>query len=182
MGLLFSSIYNKWFKNREMRILMLGLDAAGKTTVLYKLKLGEHVTTIPTIGFNVETIEYKGLNMNVWDVGGQDKIRPLWRHYFHNSQGLIFVVDSNDIGRIDEARDVLQKLLEEDELREAVLLVYANKQDLPNAIKPRELGDRLGLNRITNRPWQVQGTCATTGDGLYEGLDWLGEQINKKKN
>jgi small GTP-binding protein len=118
--------------------------------------------------------------MNVWDVGGQDRIRALWRHYFHNTQGLIFVVDSNDIGRIDEARDELHKLLEEDELRDAILLVYANKQDLPNAIKPQELGNRLRLNSITNRAWQVQGTCATTGDGLYEGLDWLGEQINKK--
>ncbi|KAH0791652.1 ADP-ribosylation factor [Histomonas meleagridis] len=181
MGLFFSDIYNKWFKNKETRILMLGLDAAGKTTVLYKLKLGEQVTTIPTIGFNVETFEYKGLNMNVWDVGGQDRIRPLWRHYFHNTQGLIFVVDSNDIGRIDEARDVLHRLLEEDELRNSVLLVYANKQDLPNAVKPMELGNRLKLNTITNRPWQVQGTCATTGDGLYEGLDWLGEQIHKMK-
>ncbi|KAH0787916.1 ADP-ribosylation factor [Histomonas meleagridis] len=181
MGLFFSDIYNKWFRNKETRILMLGLDAAGKTTVLYKLKLGEQVTTIPTIGFNVETFEYKGLNMNVWDVGGQDRIRPLWRHYFHNTQGLIFVVDSNDIGRIDEARDVLHRLLEEDELRNSVLLVYANKQDLPNAIKPMELGNRLKLNTITNRPWQVQGTCATTGDGLYEGLDWLGEQIHKMK-
>ncbi|KAK8866895.1 Arf GTPase arf1 [Tritrichomonas musculus] len=180
MGLFFSDLWKKWFGNRETRCLMLGLDAAGKTTILYKLKLGEHVTTIPTIGFNVETIEYKGFNMNVWDVGGQDRIRALWRHYFHNTQGLIFVVDSNDIGRIDEARDELHKLLEEDELRDAILLVYANKQDLPNAIKPQELGNRLRLNTITNRAWQIQGACATTGDGLYEGLDWLGEQINKK--
>ena len=179
MGLLFSETFKKWFGNRETRVLMLGLDAAGKTTVLYKLKLGEHVTTIPTIGFNVETIEYKGFNMNVWDVGGQDRIRALWRHYFHNTQGLIFVVDSNDVARTDEARDELHKLLEEDELRDAILLVYANKQDLPNAIKPQELANRLRLNTITNRPWQIQGACATTGDGLYEGLDWLGEQINQ---
>ena len=179
MGLLFSETFKKWFGNRETRVLMLGLDAAGKTTVLYKLKLGEHVTTIPTIGFNVETIEYKGFNMNVWDVGGQDRIRALWRHYFHNTQGLIFVVDSNDVARTDEARDELHKLLEEDELRDAILLVYANKQDLPNAIKPQELANKLRLNTITNRPWQIQGACATTGDGLYEGLDWLGEQINQ---
>jgi small GTP-binding protein len=180
MGLFFSNLWRMWFSNRETRVLMLGLDAAGKTTVLYKLKLGEHVTTIPTIGFNVETIEYKGFNMNVWDVGGQDRIRALWRHYFHNTQGLIFVVDSNDIGRIDEARDELHKLLAEDELRDAVLLVYANKQDLPNAIKPQELGQRLKLTTLTSRVWQVMGACAATGDGLYEGLDWLGDQINKK--
>lgn len=176
----FFGVFKKWFRNRETRCLMLGLDAAGKTTVLYKLKLGEHVTTIPTIGFNVETVQYKGFSMNIWDVGGQDRIRALWRHYYHNTQGLIFVVDSNDVGRIDEARDELHKLLEEDELRDSILLVYANKQDLPNAVKPQELGNRLRLNTITNRAWQVQGTCATTGDGLYEGLDWLGDQINKK--
>lgn len=180
MGVIFADIFNKWFRNRETRCLMLGLDSAGKTTILYKLKLGDHVTTIPTIGFNVEKIEYKGFNMNVWDVGGQDRIRALWRHYYHNTQGLIYVVDSNDIERIDESRDELHKLLQEDELQDAVLLVYANKQDLPNAIKPQELFNRLKLNTITNRPWQIQGCCGTNGDGLYEGLDWLGANLSKR--
>jgi small GTP-binding protein len=179
MGIAFG-IFKKWFQNRETRCLMLGLDAAGKTTVLYRLKIGEVITTIPTIGFNVETIEYKGFNMNVWDVGGQNRIRDLWRHYYHNTQGLIFVVDSNDVSRMDEAREVLQNLLEADELRDAVLLVYANKQDLPNAIKPQELAERLKLNGLGSRVWQIQGTCARTGDGLYEGLDWLGSQLSKK--
>ncbi|EPY86415.1 ADP-ribosylation factor 2 [Camelus ferus] len=113
-----------------MRILMVGLDAAGKTTILYKLKLGEIVTTIPTIGFNVETVEYKNISFTVWDVGGQDKIRPLWRHYFQNTQGLIFVVDSNDRERVNEAREELTRMLAEDELRDAVLLVFVNKQVL----------------------------------------------------
>jgi ADP-ribosylation factor protein 1 len=96
------------FGKKEMRILMVGLDAAGKTTILYKLKLGEVVTTIPTIGFNVETVEYKNISFTVWDVGGQDKIRPLWRHYYQNTQGLIFVVDSNDRDRIDPGKWRLQ--------------------------------------------------------------------------
>lgn len=91
--------------------VLVGLDAAGKTTILYKLKLGEIVTTIPTIGFNVETVEYKNICFTVWDVGGQDKIRPLWRHYFQNTQGLIFVVDSNDRERIAEAQEELQKMV-----------------------------------------------------------------------
>ena len=164
---------------KDMRILMVGLDAAGKTTILYKLKLGEVVTTIPTIGFNVETVDYKNISFTVWDVGGQDKIRNLWRHYYQNTQGLIFVVDSNDKARIEDAKNELHKMLQEEELKEADLLVFANKQDLPNAVKPQELGNRLRLNTITNRPWQVQGCCATTGDGLYEGLDWLGDQINQ---
>ena len=124
MGLSISSLLNKLFAKRQMRILMVGLDAAGKTTILYKLKLGEIVTTIPTIGFNVETVEYRNISFTVWDVGGQDKIRPLWRHYFQNTQGLIFVVDSNDRDRIGEAREELMRMLNEDELRDAVLLVF----------------------------------------------------------
>ena len=99
---------------KDMRILMVGLDAAGKTTILYKLKLGEVVTTIPTIGFNVETVDYKNISFTVWDVGGQDKIRNLWRHYYQNTQGLIFVVDSNDKARIEDARNELHKMLQEE--------------------------------------------------------------------
>merc|ERR1712130_495163 len=105
------------------RVLMVGLDAAGKTTLLYKLKLGEIVTTIPTIGFNVETVEYKNISFTVWDVGGQDKIRPLWRHYYQNTQGVIFVVDSSDRERIQESHDELHRMLSEDELRDAIVLV-----------------------------------------------------------
>ncbi|NWQ79036.1 ARF4 factor, partial [Columbina picui] len=131
--------------------ILVGLDAAGKTTILYKLKLGEIVTTIPTIGFNVETVEYKNICFTVWDVGGQDKIRPLWRHYFQNTQGLIFVVDSNDRERIQEAAEELQKMLQEDELRDAVLLLFANKQDLPNAMAISEMTDKLGLQSLRNR-------------------------------
>ena len=108
MGNVFATLFKGLFGKKEMRILMVGLDAAGKTTILYKLKLGEIVTTIPTIGnlfiffsfdllfsscilflfpgFNVETVEYKNISFTVWDVGGQDKIRPLWRHYFQNTQ------------------------------------------------------------------------------------------------
>lgn len=158
---------------------MVGLDAAGKTTILYKLKLGEIVTTIPTIGFNVETVEYKNISFTVWDVGGQDKIRPLWRYYFQNTQGLIFVVDSNDRERIFEARAELEKMLTEDELRDATLLVFANKQDLPNAMSAAELTDKLGLHNLRPRPWYIQATCATQGHGLYEGLDWLSSQLAK---
>lgn len=159
---------------------MVGLDAAGKTTILYKLKLGEIVTTIPTIGFNVETVEYKNICFTVWDVGGQDKIRPLWRHYFQNTQGLIFVVDSNDRERVTEAQEELMKMLSEDELREATLLVFANKQDLPNAMSASELTDKLGLQRLNNKRWYIQATCATQGTGLYEGLDWLSNELSSK--
>ncbi|GAM22686.1 hypothetical protein SAMD00019534_058610 [Acytostelium subglobosum LB1] len=181
MGGTFGKIFSRFFGKKDMRILMVGLDAAGKTTILYKLKLGEIVTTIPTIGFNVETVEFKNINFTVWDVGGQDKIRPLWRHYFQNTQGLIFVVDSNDRERIQEACDELQKMLNEDELRDAVLLVFCNKQDLPNAMSVAEVTDKLNLHSLRQRSWYIQSTCATSGDGLYEGLDWLSNTLTKSK-
>eukprot|EP01110_Echinostelium_bisporum_P008779 TRINITY_DN31575_c0_g1_i1.p2 TRINITY_DN31575_c0_g1~~TRINITY_DN31575_c0_g1_i1.p2 ORF type:complete len:182 (-),score=84.50 TRINITY_DN31575_c0_g1_i1:908-1453(-) len=181
MGVSFGKLFSRLFGKKDMRILMVGLDAAGKTTILYKLKLGEIVTTIPTIGFNVETVEYKNINFTVWDVGGQDKIRPLWRHYFQNTQGLIFVVDSNDRERINEANEELQKMLNEDELRDAVLLVFCNKQDLPNAMSVAEVTDKLGLHSLRNRKWYIQSTCATSGDGLYEGLDWLSNTLSSSK-
>jgi len=173
MGLSISSLLGSIFANKEMRILMVGLDAAGKTTILYKLKLGEIVTTIPTIGFNVETVEYKNISFTVWDVGGQDKIRPLWRHYFQNTQGLIFVVDSNDQERIGEAKEELWKMLSEEELTKSVILIFANKQDLPQAMDVSTLTEKLGLHELKKNEWHIQASCATDGSGLYEGLDWL---------
>ncbi|KAK7896718.1 hypothetical protein WMY93_022043 [Mugilogobius chulae] len=180
MGLTISSVFSRLFGKKQMRILMVGLDAAGKTTILYKLKLGEIVTTIPTIGFNVETVEYKNICFTVWDVGGQDKIRPLWRHYFQNTQGLIFVVDSNDRERIREAEEELTKMIQEDELKDAVILVFANKQDLPNAMGVSELTDKLHLHSRRDKTWYIQATCATQGTGLYEGLDWLSSELEKR--
>jgi small GTP-binding protein len=183
LGGLFTSRFNlgSFFGKTQLRILMVGLDAAGKTTILYKMKLGEVVTTIPTIGFNVETVEYKKISFTVWDVGGQDKIRPLWRHYYHNTKGLIFVVDSNDRERIEEARDELQRMLGEHEMRNAVLLVFANKQDLPNALATSQMSEELKLNGMRSRQWFIQPACGTTGDGLYEGLDWLSRALAGRK-
>ena len=99
--------------------------------ILYKLKLSnQDVTTIPTVGFNVESVTYKNVKFNVWDVGGQDKIRPLWRHYYSGTQGLIFVVDSSDHARLEEARSELHKIINDREMKDALLLVFANKQDV----------------------------------------------------
>jgi len=181
MGLSFTKLWDRILGKTEAKMVMVGLDAAGKTTVLYNLKLGEVVSTIPTIGFNVETVEYKNLNFTVWDVGGQDKIRPLWRYYYQGTQGLIFVVDSNDRDRVEDAREELKKMLEEDEMRDAVLLVFANKQDLPNAMPAAEVTEKLGLHNMRNRQWFIQSACATTGDGLYEDLDWLSRTLSSKK-
>ena len=182
MGLTFSSIWQRIFNfKKETRILMVGLDAAGKTTILYKLKLGETVTTIPTIGFNVEQVEYKNIAFNVWDIGGQDKIRPLWRYYYQNSNAIIFVVDSNDTSRISDAAEELHTILNDQELAHCELLVFANKQDLPHSMTTAEICGKLGLNTLRGRNWYIQSTIATTGDGLYEGLDWLARTITNKK-
>lgn len=96
---------------REMRILILGLDGAGKTTILYRLQVGEVVTTIPTIGFNVEQVTYKNLKFQVWDLGGQTSIRPYWRCYYSNADAVIYVVDSVDRDRIGISKDELLYML-----------------------------------------------------------------------
>ncbi|CAI0445743.1 unnamed protein product [Linum tenue] len=127
MGLIISRIAKLFFPKSKVRILMVGLDASGKTTILYKLKLGETVTTTPTIGFNVETVEYKNVSFSVWD----------------------------------------------NELRDSALLVFANKQDFPDAMNTSEVAHKLGLHSLGHRQWFVQCSSATSGEGLYEGLNWL---------
>ncbi|KAG0709836.1 ADP-ribosylation factor [Suillus ampliporus] len=181
MGLAISHIFSGLFATQETRLVMIGLDAAGKTTILYKLKLGEVVTTIPTIGFNVETVEYKKIAFTVWDVGGQNKIRPLWKYYFNDAQAVIFVVDSSDRDRIAEAKEELRGLMNDDQLRDALLLVFANKQDLPGAMSASELTDKLDLRTFRQRTWYMQSTCATSGEGLYEGLEWLATNLKKRR-
>jgi len=160
-----------------MRILMLGLDAAGKTTILYKLKLNQDVTTIPTVGFNVESVTYKNVKFNVWDVGGQDKIRPLWRHYYSGTQGLIFVVDSSDRVRMSEARSELHKIINDREMKDALLLVFANKQDVDGHMTPEEVTSALQLNTLKECLWYVVPSVATQGTGIFEGLSWLSNNV-----
>ena len=182
MGNVFSYIFNRLLGKEDVRILMVGLDNAGKTTILYRLKLDEVVSTVPTLGFNVETVSYKNISFTVWDIGGQDKIRNLWRVYFQGTQGLIFVVDSSDEERIAETKTELHKLLSEEELANVVLLVFANKQDMPNALPATDVREKLGLVGVRKTPWFVQSSCAVKGEGLYEGLDWLASQIRNKKS
>ncbi|XP_049590361.1 ADP-ribosylation factor 4 [Syngnathus scovelli] len=179
MGVFISRLFAMFTAKTPARILMVGLDAAGKTTLLYRMKLAEVVTTIPTVGFNVETVEYKNISFTVWDVGGQTVIRPLWRHYYTNTNGVIFVVDSNDPQRLKEAAEELHRILEEDELRKVALLVFANKQDLPQAMTVSQISEGLQLSGVT-QPYYVQASCAVSGSGLVEGLDWLSKMILKQ--
>jgi len=160
---------------------MLGLDAAGKTTILYKLHIGEVLSTVPTIGFNVEKVQYKKAEFTVWDVGGQEKLRPLWRHYFTNTDALIYVVDSADRDRIAYAREEFNSIINDPLMKNSVLLVFANKQDQPHALTPMEVCQALGLPELKGRVWHVQGSIAINGEGLYEGMDWMTSTMQKLK-
>ncbi|KAI3388899.1 hypothetical protein SNEBB_006732 [Seison nebaliae] len=176
MGLLLGklmNLYENW-SDHPSRILLLGLDGAGKTTLLYKIKLNENVTTIPTIGFNVETVKpCKNLTMTIFDVGGQGKIRPLWHHYYQGTDALIYMIDSSDHERIGESRDELYNIISSQEFpRHAPVLVLANKQDMPNAMNPSDIVSKMLLDKLT-RPWHVQATNCISGDGVYEGLNHL---------
>ncbi|XP_075702465.1 uncharacterized protein LOC142666346 [Rhinoderma darwinii] len=186
MGLLLSALHQTLmnFTGYQARILMSGLDAAGKTTILFKLKLNETITTNPTIGFNLETLEpFRNVTFTVWDVGCQGKLRDLWKHYYKNPDGLIFVVDSSDPERFLEARSELSTILESDEMRHVPFVVLANKQDLQGAKRPGELSEELGLRKMKGHKWHVQGCCATNGDGLVEGMEILTDLVKQfKKN
>eukprot|EP00127_Corallochytrium_limacisporum_P006077 Clim_evm26s218 gene=Clim_evmTU26s218 len=181
MGNFFSQMFSRMFGNKELRVLMLGLDNAGKTTILYRLQVGEVVTTIPTIGFNVETVTFNNLKFQVWDLGGQTSIRPYWRCYYANTDAIIYVVDSQDRDRVGISKTELFQMLQEDELKDALLLVLANKQDMEGAMTPAEVSEALGLSLLKNRTWQIFKTSAIKGQGLNEAMEWLANAINSRK-
>ena len=180
MGQIFSILGRLWGE-KEVRILILGLDGAGKTTILYRLQLGEVVSTIPTIGFNMETVRYKNIQFQVWDLGGQTSIRPYWRCYYANTDAVIYVVDACDRDRVPTSREELHSMLEEEELKDAALLVFANKQDMPNAMSAAEVSEKLGLGGLKGRTWSIFKASAIKGEGLTEGLDWLVNVIQDHK-
>jgi len=168
---------------------MIGLDLSGKTTVLYRMKFNQYMNTATTIGFNCEKVRLNNKNYMIWDVGGQDKLRPLWRSYTRATDGIIFVVDSSKGERFEEAKLELQKIYKSCQTTgvksgqgAAPILVLANKQDLPNAADAAKMEAVLGLRELGASFWHVQATCAVTGEGLEEGMAKLTEMISMKKN
>ncbi|XP_011848920.1 PREDICTED: ADP-ribosylation factor-like protein 2 isoform X2 [Mandrillus leucophaeus] len=140
-------------KERELRLLMLGLDNAGKTTILKKFN-GEDIDTIsPTLGFNIKTLEHRGFKLNIWDVGGQKSLRSYWRNYFESTDGLIWVVDSADHQRMQDCQRELQSLL---------------------------VDQALELDSIRSHHWCIQGCSAVTGENLLPGIDWLLDDISSR--
>ena len=160
-------------KEKEIRLLMLGLDNAGKTTILKKFN-GENIYDIsPTLGFNIKTLEHRSYKLNIWDVGGQKSLRSYWRNYFDQTDGLVWVVDSGDAMRLRDCKDELNSLLLEERLAGATLLVFANKQDLESSLSAEEIRQALGLDEIKTHHWAIHGCSAVTGKNLLQGMDWL---------
>lgn len=176
MGARFSHLIHSLFKKHTVAVILLGLDCAGKTTILYKLKNGETPCTIPTIGFNVEQVRWKKLQLTVWDMGGQDKIRKLWNHYLTNIDALVWVVDSTDRHRLNLSCKELHGILEDSSMPKVPLVVLANKQDLDESMTPSDIAEGLGLYNV-HRPWYIQPACAISGEGLESMLSHIARMI-----
>ncbi|XP_032391871.1 ADP-ribosylation factor-like protein 4A [Etheostoma spectabile] len=173
---------------QALHIVILGLDCAGKTTVLYRLRFNEFVNTVPTKGFNTEKIKVslgcsqRKASFHFWDVGGQEKLRPLWRSYTRCADGIVFVVDSVDAERIEEAKTELHKITRLVENQGVPVLVVANKQDLRNSLSLAEMESMLALGELsTATPWHLQSACAIIGEGLQEGLEKLNAMVMKRR-
>ncbi|XP_023337265.1 ADP-ribosylation factor-like protein 4A [Eurytemora carolleeae] len=170
----------------DFHIVMIGLDGAGKSTALYRMKFNQYINTVPTIGFNCERIrgtlgKTRGLTFLIWDVGGQEKIRPLWRSYTRCTDGIVFVVDSANSDSFEEAKMELFRTMRYQDNSSVPLLVLANKQDLTSAVSAHQIEEVLGLRDLNSSLWQVEPTCSITGEGLDTGLEALHQLILKKK-
>eukprot|EP01006_Ploeotia_vitrea_P044299 TRINITY_DN66823_c3_g3_i1.p1 TRINITY_DN66823_c3_g3~~TRINITY_DN66823_c3_g3_i1.p1 ORF type:complete len:183 (-),score=56.22 TRINITY_DN66823_c3_g3_i1:803-1351(-) len=179
MGMVFAKLWRRLFGAQQFKICIVGLDNAGKTTTLFKLHLGEVVETHPTIGSNVEEVVHRNVHFQAWDLGGQESIRSSWATYYVNTHAVILVVDSSDRKRVHLVKHELVKLLAHKDLSNAAVLVFANKQDVKGCMAAAEIAQKLQLHTVKDHNWHIQACCALTGDGLYEGLDWVTEQVAK---
>lgn len=177
MGL-FEILKNMEKSQKEIKLLILGLDNAGKTTMLKLLTNEEAKNLSPTQGFNVKAITNENFKLNLWDIGGQDEIRQYWKYYYENASGIMFVVDSSDDERITECNKELKLLLDDQLLKNVPLLVFANKQDL-HGLDVDEIIEKLELNSIKNRKWSIFACSAIKGEGINEGIDWLINSFSK---
>lgn len=168
--------------DNEARILVLGLDNAGKTTILKKLSKEEISHIMPTQGFNIKKLKLGEFSLNVWDIGGQKTIRPYWRNYYENTDCLIYVVDSADEPRLEEASLELAELLNEEKLSNANVLVFANKSDLLSAAPADSISKLLRLHNITDREWAIQSCSAKEGEGLEDGLATVVSWMKAKRS
>lgn len=172
MGNLLEVVSRLRKSTEPQRIVMLGLDAAGKSTILYNIDLSDHKTVKPTIGFNVEEVKipHTKVSFVVWDLGGQESLRAIWKQYLQDIAGLVFVVDSADVNRMDEARSCLHSLVRDPSLAGVPIVVVANKQDLLGALSVDEVEKRLVLNSLSSvrNPYILRPTIALSSQGVVE--------------
>ncbi|NWS66743.1 ARL11 protein, partial [Crotophaga sulcirostris] len=177
-SILMGKLISKGRCKRDARVVMLGLDLAGKSTLLYKLKSGQAVETCPTVGFNVESLQTPcRVSFTLWDVGGQGSLRASWPDYLEDTNALIFVLDSTDTARLPEAAAALEEVLSHPSMADVPVLLLANKQDVPGALAPAELGEKLRQGWLPRCRWVLRGCSAHTGEGLQEALAILGELL-----
>uniref|UniRef100_A0A8V0XR99 ADP ribosylation factor like GTPase 5B n=5 Tax=Neognathae TaxID=8825 RepID=A0A8V0XR99_CHICK len=162
---------------REHKVIIVGLDNAGKTTILYQFLMNEVVHTSPTIGSNVEEIVVKNTHFLMWDIGGQESLRSSWNTYYSNTEFIILVVDSIDRERLSITKEELYRMLAHEDLRKAAVLIFANKQDMKGCMTAAEISAYLTLSSIKDHPWHIQSCCALTGEGLCQGLEWMTSRI-----
>ena len=163
--------YNKL--KPEPNILILGLDNAGKTTLLKYLTNEDNKNTKPTPYVNAKSIQCGGIKLNVYDLGGQKAIREYWQYYYEKIDALIYVVDASDEERIGECNDSFQKILKEEKLANVPVLAYGNKADLQNCLEPDEIIEKLEMNNITGRDWSLYACSALKGTGVKDGIKWI---------
>ncbi|XP_059542907.1 ADP-ribosylation factor-like protein 14 isoform X2 [Myotis daubentonii] len=144
-------------KVKQAQILLLGLDSAGKSTVLYKLKLAKDIVTMPTVGFNVEMLELgKSLSFTVWDVGGQEKMRAVWGCYCERAHGLVYVVDSTDKQRLEASRREFEHILKNEHMKNVPVVLLANKQDKPGALTAEDITRLFKVKKLcSDRNWII---------------------------
>lgn len=162
-----------------VRVLCIGLDNSGKSTVInwLKPKKANAIEVTPTVGFSVEEFTKNNLAFTVYDMSGQGRYRNLWEHYYKEAGGVIFVIDSTDKIRMCVAKDELDMLLQHPDLGKVPIVFLANKMDLPTALSSVECVQSLDLDKNTDRPWHITATNAITGEGLDEAVSWLGDQM-----
>lgn len=162
------------------QVLLMGLDSAGKSTLLFRQQRGVVMETSPTVGFNVATVELdKKTSLSVWDVGGQKTMRSNWKYYLEECKVLVFVVDSSDRARMEEAQKALKKILNDEHLKGVPLMVLANKKDLPNSMTIREVSGMLDLDSYTDRVWEIQACSALKGLGLQQAFISIAKLLKK---
>jgi len=182
MGFIFSKILDFFSRSRSnFKIIILGIQNAGKTTILYRLSLGQLVQTTPTIGSNVEEISYNNVKLQAWDLGGQESTRSVWDVYFVNTDAIIYVIDTHETN-YEESKNQFYKLLENEALKNTVILIYANKQDLQGAKGVNEIMQIYEFDKIKDHIWHIQPCSAQTGEGLVTGMKWLSDQLVFKSN